>query len=241
MAGIGNAGARENRYDLLSRVLAPLVGLFGEHGGNRAVTIQAQIETSAPDQVAIPVDISIQYPDKLRLHATVHGEEVTVWRNGQELWAAPKQRIEAAVERQDKNPKSPAADPAYRLPPFRLPIPDKEIVFLPALFEVTDAGDQTVDGTVCVALDLRLNSTLARSLKQADWSARLAVRPDGKPALLAVKSQDGPQFTARITSIEYKRSLPQETWLPAPAEAASALKISPGRYEALLRSITGGK
>ena len=68
-----------------------------------------------------------RYPDKLRLRAPVLGEDVTICRHGQELWAYPASKIEPLLQAAAAAKKLPKPDPKFRLEPFALPIPEKQL------------------------------------------------------------------------------------------------------------------
>ena len=146
-----SARAEENRYDLLGRTLMPFLNVFAKSttNPNRAMSFTLKLEqmTDLPPELAgSRVEVAVEYPDKLRLHGPVLGEDVTICRKGQELWAFPGSKVEALLSAAAAAKKLPKADPKFQLQPFALPIPEKELVFLPALFQVKDVGAGTARG-----------------------------------------------------------------------------------------------
>jgi len=243
--GVALGQARENPYDVLSKVLMPFVGVLAASGKspNRAVTLTLRLErvTQMPPELAgARAEIAFEAPDKLRVHGPVLGEELTICRNGQELWAHPRSKVEPLFAAAIASKKLPRADPKFRLEPFRLPIPEKQLVFLPILFQVRDAGTEMIDGEACRVLDLAPMAELARSTKFTDWSGRLWVRKDYRPARLEV-SQPGMDLAVRIEDAQFAPKLPESTWQPAAEQAGDVLELTPVRYQQLLKAFAGDK
>lgn len=234
----------ENRYDVLGKVLMPFVQLLAKQttNPNRALKLALRIESITslpPDWTGAHAEIAVQYPDKLRLFGPVLGEELTICRNGQELWVYPGNKIEALLGEATADKTLPPLDKKFRLAPFRLPVPEKQLVFAPVLFQVTESASESVSGQPCRVLDLKLMPELARALDATEWSARLWVRSDYRPARLIV-ARPGWQATVLIEQVQFSPSLPEETWQPGPEQGDDVLKISPARYQQLLKVI-GGK
>ncbi len=239
--------ARESPYDVLSRLLVPFVQVIAEKGKstNRAMTLRAQIEQLTdlpPELVGVTVDLALQYPDKLRIHAPVLGERLTICRKGQEIWVHPGSKLQTLLAAESAEKKLPRAEKEYELAPFRLPIPEKQLVFLPLLFQARDGGTEMIGDQSCRVLDLRLMPELARSLKgkDQDWTARVWVNAEDKPARLQVQ-RPGWSATIRFDQVTFAPSLPKATWRPNAEEAGDVLTVEPSRYDQLLRGIIGSK
>ncbi len=237
--------AADSPYYVVGRVLAPILNIFSQQPKDpaRALQMSVHIEalTGLPEELVgkAQADLALQAPDKLRLHWPVAGEELTLGRNGQELWVSPGAKASAALQQLDARKKLPPLDANYKLGPFRLPLPDKAFVFLPSLLEIQDAGSETVGGVVCRVIDGRVAPALAKSPELAGWSFRLWARPDFHPARLQVQHLPGWSATVVFDSVTYAPSLPPETWKPTADQAADMTKIPPGRYNQLLRHIFG--
>ncbi len=106
-----------------------------------------------------------------------------------------------------------------------LPFPRKQLVFLPALFQVTDAGDEVVNGETCRVLDLALMPRIALMLKVQGWSARVWVLPDYKPAKIDL-SKPGWHIAVLFRKLDFVPTLPPETWQPTPAESADVAHLT---------------
>ena len=231
----------ENKYDVLAKALTPFVNVFAKQtkNPNRALRLAVRLEsmTDLPEAFAgARAELALEYPDKVRLHGPVLGEELTIVRRGQTLWVAPGSAADAALKAAVSAKKLPPEDHTFRLEPFTLPVPEKQLVFLPTLFRVQDAGSELLDGELCRVLDLQLVPEAARSLKEPGWSARLWVRADGKPARLTVQ-RPAWQIAVRLESVEFSKALPETTWEPSSEEAGDVLEVSPARYQQLLKAL----
>lgn len=231
----------ENRYDLLGRMLMPFVNVFAKTttNPNRAFAFTARLEQMTdvpPALLGSKAELAVQFPDKLRLHLPVLGEDVTICRNGQELWAYPGSKVEALLNAASAAKKLPKPDKKFRLEPFELPIPEKQLALLPVLFQVKDIGSEPLDGEPCRVLDLFLMPELAKSLKAQGWAARVWARNDAKPARLSV-AKPGWGIVVRFEKVDFAPKLPDSTWEPTSEQAGDVLKLDPIRYQQLLGAL----
>lgn len=235
------ASAEENRYDLLSRMLMPFASVFAKTTTtpNRALAFTMRLEqmTDLPAELAgTQAEIVVEYPDKLRLHGPVLGEDVTICRRGQDLWAFPGSKVEALLTGAASAKKLPRVDPKFRLAPFSLPVPEKDLVLLPALFQVKDIGSEALDGAPCRVMDLFLMPELTRSLKAQGWGARVWVSGDARPVRISV-AKPGWMIVVRFDHVAFAPKMPDSTWEPTSEQAADVLKLDPARYQQLLGTL----
>ena len=231
--------AAEHRYDVLSKLLTPFLQVFGKNlkNPNRAVTLSLRLEkmSGLPQALAgTRAELALQAPDQLLVRGPLLGEEITLCRRGQELWAAPGAKLQALLALAAVRKKLPPLDPEVRLEPFALPLPEKQLVFLPAFFQVRDAGVEAIDGEECRVLDLALMPELERSLEERGWAARVWVRADYKPARLVV-TRPGWEIAVRFEKVTFSPKLPDSTWQPPDADV---LKLDPPHFQQLLRAFT---
>ncbi|MGB8166046.1 MAG: hypothetical protein WCF18_01040 [Chthoniobacteraceae bacterium] len=232
------ARAAENRYDILGKLLAPFINVLAKNtkNPNRAMALTAKLErlTGAPAEVlGTTVELALQYPDRLLIHGPILGEDLTVCRDRQQVWVTPSAKVKALLELATAQKKLPKPDPAAQLEPFQLPVPEKQLVFLPVLFKVADAGSETVDGEDCRVLDVGLMPELEKSLKDKGWSARVWVRPNYRPARL-VLTRPGWELALKFDKVEFAPKLPETTW-QAPAE--DVLTLDAPRFRQLMQAI----
>ncbi len=238
------ASELENKYDVLAKTLMPFVNVFAAKtkNPNRALTLKLRLESMTgmrPDLAGTRAEIAVEYPDKLRLHGPIFGEELTICRDGQDIWVFPGSKLAPLLEAARAAKKLPPPDPKFRLEPFRLPVPEKQLVFLPALFQVRDAGEESLDGLPCRVLDLQLMPELAKSLGPG-WTARVWVDPNHLPTRLTLTRPDW-QISVRFDDLKFTPSLPDSTWKPTADESTDVLKIPPSQYQQLLQLISSGK
>lgn len=237
--------AAEDRYELLGKVLMPFVSIFARDtaSAHRALRLAVSIEqmTGLPAElVAAHAEIAIESPDKLRLHGPILGETVTLMRNGDELWVHPATTARALLEGAGAGHELPPAEKKFQLGEFKLPIPEKQLVFLPILFAVNDVGREVFAGQECRVLDVRLMPELARSLEVQGWVARVWVKPDATPARLTL-ARKGWNVVLRFDQVAFSKSLPPGTWRPSEDEAADWLELRPRDYRRFLRAIAGAQ
>ncbi len=230
--------AEEHRYDVVGKLLAPFINVLAKNSRNpnRAMALTARLErlTGAPPElIGTQLELSLQYPDRLRIHGPILGENLTACRDGQQVWVTPGAKVQALLDLASTQKKLPKLDSTAQLEPFRLPFPEKQLVFLPALFQVKDAGSENVDGEICRVLDLALMPELEKSLKDKGWSARVWVRANYQPARL-VLTRPGWELAVKFASVTFAPALPATTWQ---APAADVLMLDGPRFQQLLRAI----
>lgn len=260
----------ENPYDVLGKTLAPFIQIFAQNpvgsAPNRALSAELRLTelggkaaaaermssgaedsgmrrngSTVPAAIGQTLEVAVEAPDKFRLRTRFLGQEITLWRRGQEVWAAPGSAVEALLKRAEAEGILPKPPKKYRLKPFELPIPENQLVFLPILFQVADAGWETVNGQTCRVLDVRLMPELAQSLnpEAPGWTARLWIGPsDYKVAKLDLRE---PQWQWRavvaIDRLGFAPALPAATWRPAP-DQTDVTRLKPARFKQLLDAIT---
>ncbi len=222
-------------------MLMPFVNVFAKETANpnRALQMTARLEQMTgvpPTLIGSKAELALEYPDKVRLRAPVLGEDVTICRRGQEVWAYPASKLQPLIEAAAAAKKLPKLDKKFRLEPFSLPIPEKQLVFLPVLFQVNEIGSESLDGESCRVLDLFLMPELAKSLKAKDWAARVWARPSNKPARFSVAKGDW-NVVVRVEQLEFSPTLPASTWEPTAEQAADVLQLDAPRYQQLLESL----
>jgi len=219
--------ARENEYDVLSKMLTPFERLFAREAGAvhpAAVADLVLAEMTGASAALSPGSLfhaALQTPDKVFISGPVFGRQIAACRDGSELWAFPGAQIAAILG----SAGAPPPPSKLVLGDIVLPIPQKQLVFLPILFQVRDAGDEVLDNEPCRVLDVTLVPQLAVSWKVVDWSARVWVRPDYKPARLEL-SKPGWRIALLFKKIDFVPALPPSTWQPAPEQKSDVVHLT---------------
>jgi len=234
----------ENRYNLLGRMLHPFALVFAKETKdtkvtNRAFSFSAKLEmmTDLPPALAgANMDIALEYPDKVKIHAPLLGDDITLCRNGQDVWAYPGAKVDLLLKESKLWKKQVSKEDKGPLGPFELPIPEKEIVLVPVVFKVKDVGTETLDDAACRVLDLYLMPELAHSLKAEKWASRAWVKEDATPARISFV-KPGWQISVRFQHVEFAPKLPPETWQPTAEQAGDILKLDPAHFRQILGGI----
>lgn len=239
------ARAQENRYDAFSKTIMPFLGIFAKdrQSEHRALSLKLRIEQSSdlPAELnGATAQIAIEMPDKIRLHGPLLGETFTLVREDEKIWIYPGAKARALLDAAVAGKELPPAEKKFKLGEFKLPIPQKQLIFLAALFTIKDLGSETIDGVECRAMDVSLMPELAESLKAAGWAGRLWITPEYKPARLTL-AKKGWHVVLRFEDVQFAKELPEATWQPSAAEAADVLELEPKEYSRFLRAIGGGK
>lgn len=226
---VSSSPALASSYDIVARMLAPILNPFLENPPQPEVAIRGTLVlesaavggTAAEPATPPSLRFAVERPDRLRVEGVLGSQSITVCRVGTRAWAQPGAAVRELLSRMPAPRES-----AQALGPMRLPVNDIQAVFLPALLSVNEVDRSVYRGQKCRVLDLGLMPELARAAGADAWSARVWVREaDDRPARLGVR---GPNFTgvARVEQLEYVLSLPPETWVaPEGAESISAGRL----------------
>ncbi len=232
------AAPRDNPYDLIGKVFQPLWGvlLVGTKSPNRAATLEialSEVSGRLPaDMKGATLSAAVQFPDKVRLEAPVLGEQITVCRNGDEVWATPGKKVEFLLSQFHVKPK---ANQQKLATPIFVPVSAQQAIFLPALFTIANpdvAEVESLNGEDCRVLTVGLMPDLAKATKAEDFQGRMWVAPGYLPRRIEVARKD---FSAAfdIRNLTYAPALPPATWQP-PAGATDVYRTDTAMLEGLL-------
>lgn len=213
---------RDNPYDVIGKVFSPFwsVLLADTKSPNKACTMtieMTEVTGRLPKQMTgAALEAAVQFPDKVKLTAPVLGEEITVCRNGDKVWAYPGAKVEFLLNRFKGKPPPTKKNNT----PIYLPITPQQAIFLPALFTVAKADIaeiQPLNGEDCRVITAGLMPELARAAKAEGFRARMWVAPGYFPRRVEIKQ---PDFTAvtDIKDLKFSPSLPASTWEPPAGE-----------------------
>jgi hypothetical protein len=209
---------RDNPYDVIGNVFKPFfsVLLADSKNANKACVlnlVMTDVTGRLPKQMAgASLDAAVQFPDKVKLTAPVLGENITVCRNGNEVWAVPGAKVEYLLSQFKVKP----APTRKKNTPIYLPITAQQAVFLPAIFNIKRADVAEIDtlnGEDLRIITAGLMPELAKSAKAEGFEARMWVAPGYIPRRFEIFQ---PDFTATVDvkNLKFSPSLPASTWAP---------------------------
>ncbi|MGH8047553.1 MAG: hypothetical protein ACREKL_09925 [Chthoniobacterales bacterium] len=226
----------ENRYDIIAKMFGPFINvlLAGGEGDNKAASfhmVMKDVTGRLPKEFnGATLDAAVQFPNKVKLSAPVLGEQVTVCRDGKDVWAVPGEKMEYLLKQ--FSGKLPAPTKKNDTPLF-IPITATQAVFLPALF-VFDEGKQFADlnGEPTRVITGGLMPELAKVTKADDFRATVWVAAGYLPRQVKITRRD---FTATVVieDLKFVPKLPGSTWKP-PADATNVYHTTPDVLEQLL-------
>jgi hypothetical protein len=215
----------QNKYDILAHALQPYGALFYSKATTKAMEAEVVLRqgpAAATEILNQPLRIYLQIPDKLRIETIDPQHRIVLCRDGQSVWAYPRD-FAAGIIAAGRVSNGPT-----RIPDFRLPLKDQEIVFIPALFQILrfESGSDP-SGKSIWRLDLRLMPQLAEAMKCDNWVASAVVNQDNfhvRRVRIETNSWTG---TVDILATRFERALPPQTWNAEAELASEATPIPP--------------
>jgi hypothetical protein len=225
----------ENRYDVLSKMITPLAGVLlgGKQTTDRALTLKAtvgQVAGRLPQIIqGASITAQIEYPGRIRLEAPLLGENVTVCRNGNQVWAIPGSKIQFLL---DQFRHKPRPNPKGNSP-LQLPFTSQQAVLLPALFQLERGNDiAEINGVPCRVIAGGLMPDIAKATKAEDFSSKLWICSDYTPRRIDIHRSDF-AMSFLIENFTYSPAFPSSTWQP-PAGVSDVFRCDEARLEEIL-------
>jgi len=209
---------RDNPYDVIGKVFQPFwsVLLSDSRSPNKAAVLTlviSEVSGRLPSQmVGATLSAAVEFPDKVKLTAPVLGEDITVCRVGNEVWAVPGAKVEYLLNQFKVKPQPIKK----KNTPLYLPITAQQAVFLPAIFSIkrADVAEMdTLNGEELRVITAGLMPELAKSVKAENFQARMWVAPGYLPRRFDIVQSD---FTATVdvVGLKFSPTLPASTWAP---------------------------
>jgi hypothetical protein len=251
LAAPGRLAAQENPYDVLGKALMPIASVFardgsdginGTNGTPHALVLDAHLLAAGKLPPALQgqsVHVALRTPDALLVQAPIAGQMLTVCRDGDALWGTPGSDIQSLIDvataaaSPGKKNKKKHSEEAKLLGPLVLPVPQKDLVFLPILFQVADAGADTVGSQPCRVLDVALMPQLAKSLHAENWTARVWIGADYSIVQVTLTGPDW-SGTVAIDKLAFPATLPESTFQP---QGTDVLRLTAGQFLALMAKV----
>jgi len=220
----------ENRFQVLTKSIAPIIALLTPNGsnGNHAIDLQGTIGASTglpPELNGAQVHVAFEFPDKLLVQFPTPQGTAIICRDRQTVWAFPSTQFGPLVEKVGVDISTKP------LPPFQLD--ETKAVLLPALFDVHDAGTAESHGQTYRVLDVRGVTFNKKAKGSSGYPVRLWIRDD-RVAQIELHSS-GWSATLSITKNEMMPSLPATTWQPTPEQHDQVTAIPGDKIASLLQ------
>jgi hypothetical protein len=225
----------QNKYDVLARVLQPYGALFYSKATTKALQADVILREVPPTAAQIrdqPLRVFLQMPDKLRIETLDPQHRVVFCRNGQKVWIYPREYLPSIMAAGSR----PAGD--IRIPDFRLPLKDQQILWIPALFQILrfEPGSD-IAGAPTWILDFEVAPEFAQALKCDPWTATAQVRQsDYGVRRLRVQSTNW-TGSLDVLACRFEKTLPPQTWEPDPELAKEAAPVPPQFFDSALEKI----
>ncbi|MBV9390697.1 MAG: hypothetical protein JOY96_02270 [Verrucomicrobia bacterium] len=221
----------QDKYEVLAKVLQPYGALFYSKSAIKAVDAEVIPREGPIAFLNQKVRIALQLPDKLRLESLDPEKQAVLCRSGQRVWVYPKSlAADVMVSRTSKG----------KIPDFRLPFKDQEIVMLPALFQILGFRAQTdPDGDSLWVMELRLAPEIVDALNAGPWTATVTVRQNNYQVRRIQISSDTWTGSLELAKASFSRELPAQTWQPGAAYTEGATFVQPDLFAPVLAKLTG--
>lgn len=228
---------RDNPYDVIGKVFAPFwsVLLAATKSPNQACTmtiVMREVTGRLPKQMeGATLKAAVEFPDKVRLQAPVMGENITVCRNGDTVWATPGAKVEYLLSQFKVKPPPTRKTKT----PLYLPITPQQAIFLPALFTIIKADQAEImelNGEECRVITAGLMPELAKSAKAEGFRAQMWVGAGYVPKRFVITQ---PDFTATvdITELRFGPALKPVMW-EVPEGVTDVYRTSADMLDAVL-------
>jgi outer membrane lipoprotein-sorting protein len=229
-------GFAQNKYDVLAKTLQPYAELFTSKSKTKALSANLLLlKTASSKLLNLPVHLSFEMPDKLRIETSNNQQRMILCRNGQRIWVYPKTLADqwlAAV----KNGTS-QNDESTTIPDFRLPFTDTQIALFPILFKITQYESMRDEkNRPVLLLGFHLIPQIA---PDATWGVRAVVRQKHGFDIIELAADHAGPWTGklRVLNTDFSEKLPASTWEPDPKLQPETEEIPPHLFQPILEAL----
>jgi hypothetical protein len=170
----------------------------------------------------------------------LYGERIILCRRGNRIWAWPGGKLRALLARPDVVERLPVADRNYKLRPFALPMPEKQMSMLPALFAAKAEPAEPVDAVDCQVIDVEFTPFVAATMGLDGWTSKMWGNPEHKLVRVKIAGPDT-ALLLHMDKMAYSKSLPPSNWVATKAQQEDVVSVPPARYDQLVRALMGTK
>lgn len=167
------------------------------------------------------VDLAYQYPDHLRLAATVAGDQHIVGRDGQQLWTHQPQKKFAVLGKAGvvRFKADPASIDNTVMPPLQLPFSRLKVSAFMLLVKAEPIGEEKIDGSDCKIIKVTFRDAAAEILGVQNLVAQLWIRPADLMPMRVIATDGKAEVRVDVTEANVGPTKSADFW---------ALKSNPG-------------
>ena len=229
---VGQSLYAQNKYDVLARTLQPYGSLFYSKASTKAMQLDIIVREGPPIAAEIlnqPIRVTLQMPNKIRIETVDAEHRFVLCRNGQRVWAYPRDFATSIAIAGISPPKE------ANIPDFRLPLKDQQILWLPVLFEILHFEQGwDASGEPAWNIDFQLSPELCHAMKCKPWVASAVVKQgDFQVRRLHIESASW-KGTIDVLGNRFETAFPSETWEAGPELANNATAIPADRFASAL-------
>jgi len=226
----------QNKYDVLARTLQPYGSLFYSKALTKAMQVDIVLREGPPLATEIlnrPLRVTLQMPNKLRIETVDSEHRLVLCRNGQRVWAYPREfATNIAIA-------GIASDKGSRIPDFRLPLKDQQIVWLPVLFQILRfESSKDANGERTWNIDFKLSPEISQAVKCDPWVASAVVMQNNFQVRRLHIEGASWKGTIDILACRFETGFPPETWEAEPDLANDATVIPTDRFVSALERLS---
>jgi len=226
----------QNKYDVLARTLQPYGSLFYSKALTKAMQADVILREGPPLAAQIlnqALRVTLQMPNKLRIETIDSERRLVLCRNGQRVWAYPRDFATTIAI------AGITSDKSSRIPDFRLPIKDQQIVWLPVLFQIVRFEPSLdANGRRTWNIDFKLSPEIGQAMKCDPWVASAVVMQENFQVRRLHIEGASWKGTLDILACRFETGFPPETWEAEPDLANDATTIPADRFVSALRRLS---
>jgi len=226
----------QNKYDVLARTLQPYGSLFYSKALTKAMQADVILREGPPLAAQIlnqALRVTLQMPNKLRIETIDSERRLVLCRNGQRVWAYPRDFATTIAI------AGITSDKSSRIPDFRLPIKDQHIVWLPVLFQIVRFEPSLdANGRRTWNIDFKLSPEIGQAMKCDPWVASAVVMQENFQVRRLHIEGASWKGTLDILACRFETGFPPETWEAEPDLAKDATAIPSDRFVSALERLS---
>jgi hypothetical protein len=172
------------------------------------------------DLAGLECQVAMQAPDHLKLSVPYQGRDLTVCRDGQEVWIyeARNKFGVIGVTNAPLFSTNPDLKETSKLGALELPIPLEQLMVMPVLADIEILPDEAVGGTTCKVLKARPKAEAVTAFRLLKFTLQVWLRPDDlMPLRIGYNDGRAMDFQVDLVGPSFADAWPEEKWKLRPA------------------------